>query len=182
VQFFNCISEAIMVNSTRTPSASTRRTSSPSIAASLLSELRHADAIIKAMLNALTLQQKTKVHAQLDAAGVSGEGMTRANERRAAIEAAVASLANEGATTARDAANVSEMCKLAQAIGYDARNMRILLKAAMEQLGKVPDLPQPEETVVEAVQCFTDCAMQCANLIHDEALDLLAAGGKACTR
>jgi hypothetical protein len=99
--------EAIMLSSTPAPSASAQRTSSPiSITASLLSELQHADAIIKAMLNALTAEQKVKVHAQLDAAGVSGEGMVRANERRAVIEAASATqhvlLANVIADQAAD--------------------------------------------------------------------------------
>lgn len=56
----------------------------------LLSELQKAEQIILAMLNAMTSAQKSKVHARLDAAGVSGEGMTRHHERRAAIEAAEA--------------------------------------------------------------------------------------------
>jgi hypothetical protein len=90
-----------------------RRTSLPCITASLLSELRQAETIIKAMLNALTVQQKAKVHAQLDAAGVSGESMTRVNERRAAIEAAVGELANEGPPRRRARGNVSDMCELA---------------------------------------------------------------------
>jgi hypothetical protein len=54
----------------------------------LLSELQHADTIIMVMLGAMTVQQKIKVGAQLEAAGVAGEGMTRHHERRAVIEAA----------------------------------------------------------------------------------------------
>jgi hypothetical protein len=42
------------------------------------------------MLNAMTSAQKSKVHARLDAAGVSGEGMTRHHERRAVLDAAEA--------------------------------------------------------------------------------------------
>lgn len=96
-----------MVNSTPASSASAHRTSSPiNTIASLLSELQRADTIIKVMLNALTAEQKAKVHAQLDAAGVSGEGMVRANERRAVIEAASATqhtqLANVIAEQAAD--------------------------------------------------------------------------------
>jgi hypothetical protein len=58
-----------------------------SAAPALLAELHYADHIIKAMLNAMTGQQKAKVHKQLAAAGVSGDGMTRANERLSVIEA-----------------------------------------------------------------------------------------------
>ncbi|MDB4873336.1 MAG: hypothetical protein JWL97_4340 [Gemmatimonadales bacterium] len=54
----------------------------------LLSELQKAEQIILAMLNAMTSAQKSKVHARLDAAGVSGEGMTRHHERRAVLDAA----------------------------------------------------------------------------------------------
>ncbi len=67
-------------------------------AAAILAELHHADHIIKVMLNAMTGTQKAKVHEQLAAAGVSGEGMTRANERLAVIEAAenIVALASKG--------------------------------------------------------------------------------------
>jgi hypothetical protein len=58
--------------------------------APLLLELKNSDRIIIAMLNAMTTAQKSKVHARLDAAGVSGEGMTRHHERRAVIDAAEA--------------------------------------------------------------------------------------------
>jgi hypothetical protein len=54
----------------------------------LLSELQHADTIIMVMLGAMTVQQKIKVGAQLEAADVAGEGVTRHHERRAAIDAA----------------------------------------------------------------------------------------------
>lgn len=52
----------------------------------LVNELGKADIIINAMLNAMTLKQKMKVAAQLQASGVSPDGMTRANERRAVLE------------------------------------------------------------------------------------------------
>jgi hypothetical protein len=67
----------------------------------LLSELQHADTIIKAMLNALTVQQKVKVGAQLEAAGVASEGMTRHHERRAAIDAANAAAPTSATGTSR---------------------------------------------------------------------------------
>jgi hypothetical protein len=53
----------------------------------LINELGKADIIINAMLNAMTLKQKIKVAAQLETSGVSPDGMTRANERRAVLEA-----------------------------------------------------------------------------------------------
>jgi hypothetical protein len=64
----------------------------------LLSELQKADDIIIAMLNAMTTPQKSKVHVKLDAANISGEGMTRHHERRAAIDAGEAALAAPAAT------------------------------------------------------------------------------------
>ena len=64
----------------------------------LLAELRHADHIIKVMLNALTTQQQARVGAKLEAAGVAGEGMTRHHERAAAIAAATATPASASTT------------------------------------------------------------------------------------
>ena len=51
----------------------------------LVRELGLAEIIIHAMLNAMTLEQKTLVAAQLEASGVSPDGMTRAHERRAVL-------------------------------------------------------------------------------------------------
>ena len=50
-------------------------------------ELRKADRIINVMLNAMTLDQKTKCAEQLEAEGISPDGMTRAHERAAALDA-----------------------------------------------------------------------------------------------
>ena len=47
----------------------------------LLSELGKADLILNAMLNAMNTEQKALVAAQLEASGVSPDGMTRAHER-----------------------------------------------------------------------------------------------------
>lgn len=49
-------------------------------------ELGKAEIIINAMLNAMTLEQKTTVAAQLQASGVSPDGMTREHERRTVLE------------------------------------------------------------------------------------------------
>jgi hypothetical protein len=53
----------------------------------VISELGKAEIIIQAMLNAMTIEQKTKVAAHLEASGVSPDGMTRAHERRAKLAA-----------------------------------------------------------------------------------------------
>ncbi|MYM81129.1 hypothetical protein GTP44_04040 [Duganella sp. FT50W] len=57
-------------------------------APALLHELECADDIIKVMLSAMTLEQKSKCAAQLEREGVSPDGMTRAHERAAALAAA----------------------------------------------------------------------------------------------
>lgn len=82
--------QANVVNTTLLSDAARQQ---PANAPALLAELKHADAIIKAMLNAMTGRQKVKVHEQLDRAGVSNEGMTRHHERAAVIEAATAQAA-----------------------------------------------------------------------------------------
>ena len=51
-----------------------------------VNELGKAEIIIQAMLNTLTGEQKSTVAAQLDAAGVSPDGMTRHQERRAVLD------------------------------------------------------------------------------------------------
>ena len=52
----------------------------------LVMELGKADIIINAMLNSMTLEQKRLVAQQLYLSGVSSDGMTRANERRAVLD------------------------------------------------------------------------------------------------
>lgn len=51
----------------------------------VIEELRKADRIINVMLNAMTLEQKSKCAAQLESEGVSPDGMTRAHERAAVL-------------------------------------------------------------------------------------------------
>ncbi len=59
-----------------------------SLIGDLATELDHAEKIILATLKHMATAQKFAVHAELDAAGVPGEGMTRYHERRAAIDRA----------------------------------------------------------------------------------------------
>jgi hypothetical protein len=54
----------------------------------VVEELRKADRIINVMLNAMTLEQKSKCAEQLEREGVSPDGMTRAHERKAVLTAA----------------------------------------------------------------------------------------------
>lgn len=54
----------------------------------IFAELTKAEQIILVLLAVLTPEQKLVVHAQLDAANLSGGGMTRYHERCAAITAA----------------------------------------------------------------------------------------------
>lgn len=53
----------------------------------LVDELSKADKIINAMLNSLTLDQKSKLASNLEESGISLDGMTRANERRNLLKA-----------------------------------------------------------------------------------------------
>lgn len=54
---------------------------------SAISELGKAEIIIQAMLNVMTTEQQATVAAQLEASGLSPDGMTRFHERRAALAA-----------------------------------------------------------------------------------------------
>ncbi|MYN10297.1 hypothetical protein [Pseudoduganella aquatica] len=149
----------------------------PAATSQLLTELQHADAIIKSMLNAMTTEQKTKVHAQLDAAGVSGEGMTRANERGATITAALAVHAETSAEPG--AVDVKGMCAQAEIIEMQAAHIRILLLALCERLDGMQGLPQAAVQAVNAASCFATCALRNASLIEDEAVGIYLEGGAA---
>ncbi|MBJ7309932.1 hypothetical protein ACFOLJ_08260 [Rugamonas sp. CCM 8940] len=159
--------------STTTPSATAR---APSPITNLLAELRHANTIIKAMLNAMTLQQKAKVHEKLDAAGVSGEGMTRHHERAAVIEAAATALAEQASRAPVSASKPSarphllEIEALASDIDGQGEHVEILLVAL---LAKLDELRQPDgEAAVAAINCFATCAIRNAVLMR-EASDLV---------
>lgn len=142
---------------------------------SLLAELRHADHIIKVMLNAMTAQQKAKVGAQLEADGVAGEGITRHHERAAAIEAA----------TKAEPVGTNQVPGRAQLLGIEAhandideqaRNIEILLDALFL---KVDDLNSPDSPAVAAINCFATCALRNAVLTReasDQILELIEAG------
>jgi hypothetical protein len=95
------IMPSIRTTGTSTAPAPITTTAASGTAQHLLAELQHAETIIKTMLGAMTVQQKIKVGAQLEAAGVAGEGMTRYHERRAVIEAANAVTPSSATGTSR---------------------------------------------------------------------------------
>lgn len=110
-------------------SASKKSQETPAlIMPALLSELQKAEQIILAMLNVMTAAQKSKVHARLDAAGVSGEGMTRHHERHAVIEAVGAVLAGpaivHNQATPRDVAPAPRGTEIPLLANYRALNDR----------------------------------------------------------
>jgi len=139
----------------------------------LLAELKHAHAIIKAMLNAMTIQQKSKVHEQLDKAGVSGEGMTRANERLAVIEAADAQAGAVPASASSPATNARLLDIEAQAvdIGAQGQDIEILLQALFE---KLDDIDGGGALALAAINCFATCAARNASLMREAAADIVA--------
>ena len=144
-----------------TTSSATAHAATPISA--LLTELRHADHIIKVMLNAMTLQQKERAHLQLDAVGVSGEGMTRANERRAVIKAASVSDRPHSVDVGAIRQHVSD-------ISAHAARLEILLLTIFE---KLDDIRPMDQAAVDAVECFATCALRNAVLIKEANADIL---------
>lgn len=145
-------------------------------APALLAELKLADRIIGAMLNAMTTQQKAKVHQQLDAAGVSGEGMTRANERLAVIEAATAILA--GAGQSAKSQRMLDIESHAADVLSQAGHAAILLQALFDKLDQMGGA----EPAVAAIDCFATCAARSVELMRaaaDNIVALVQEGGAA---
>ncbi|SFU93992.1 hypothetical protein [Pseudoduganella namucuonensis] len=145
---------------------------SAATAPALLTELQHAHAIIKTMLGALTIQQKSKVHEQLAAAGVSGEGMTRANERLAVIEAATAQA--QLASASGQVLGGGAIRQYAGDISAHAARLEILLLEVFDKLDGIKPQDQATRSAVDAVECFTTCAMRNGVLMR-EAADQIAA-------
>lgn len=140
----------------------------------LLAELRHADHIIKAMLNAMTAQQQARVGAQLEAAGVAGDGITRHHERAAAIAAATVAPANwanafDGAAySASDAADDIE-CAIETING--------LLRLALDQLAGVTNTQA--DAAIRGAKRFIDDIGGIAHQLHSSAGLRRAAGWMA---
>jgi len=128
---------------------------------SLLAELRHADHIIKTMLNAMTVQQQARVGAKLEADGVAGEGMTRHHERAAVIAAAAPASAS---------AQMLRIEQQAVDILSQADHADILLQALFDKLDPVGDT-SPE---VAAINCFATCTARAVALMREAADNIVA--------
>lgn len=151
---------------TTTPSAAAR---TPSPITNLLAELHHADHIIKTMLRAMSVQQQARVGAQLEAAGVAGEGMTRHHERAAVIAAATAAPA--GATGAKQRIDIVSR---AYDVEAQADDIGHLLQATFEKLDDLANAGGPLTTVVAAANCFVTCAVRNVELVRETAAEIIA--------
>jgi hypothetical protein len=152
---------------TTTPRA-TAHAASPITA--LLTELHHADHIIKVMLKAMTVQQQARVGAELEATGVAGDGITRHHERAAVIAAATAP------------AGVNQQLRDIEGHAVDvlgqADHAQILLRALFDKLDPIGDT-SPETA---AINCFATCTARAVVLMHEAAhniVQLVAKGGAA---
>ena len=129
--------------------------------ANLVAELRHADHIIKTMLNAMTVHQQARVGAKLEADGVAGEGMTRHHERAAVIAAAAPASAS---------AQLLRIEQQATDILSQADHADILLQALFDKLNPVGDT-SPE---VAAINCFATCTARAVALMREAADNIVA--------
>lgn len=137
--------------------------------ANLVAELRHADHIIKTMLNAMTVHQQARVGAKLEADGVAGEGMTRHHERAAVLAAAAPASAS---------AQLLRIEQQAVDILLQADHADILLHALFDKLDPVGDT-SPE---MAAINCFATCTARAVLLMREAAdsiVSLVAEGGAA---
>lgn len=128
----------------------------------LVAELRHADYIIRTMLNAMTGQQQARVGAKLEANGVAGEGMTRHHERAAVIAAAAAPVSAS--------AQLLRIEQQATDILSQADHADILLQALFDKLDPVGDT-SPE---VAAINCFATCTARAVALMREAADNIFA--------
>jgi hypothetical protein len=138
----------------------------------LLTELHHADHIIKTMLRAMTVQQQARVGAELEAAGVAGDGITRHHERAAVIAAATAP------------ADVSQQLRAIEAHAVDVllqtEHADILLKEVFHKLDEL-DIGD-EAPALAAIDCFATCTARAVALMREAAdniVALVAKGGAA---
>jgi len=154
----------------------------------LLAELHHADHIIKVMLNAMTLAQKSKCATQLEADGVSPDGMTRAHERAAVIQAANAApyiasgeahikgtesahvIAPSIASGAGAAEQVHEIEGHAVDVITQADYADILLR---ELFAKLDQMSSASPTVA-TINCFATCAARAVALMREAADNIVA--------
>lgn len=140
-----------------------------SAAVTLLAELRHADTIIKAMLNSMTAQQKARVAEKLEADGIVTDGMSRHHERAAAIEAAAA--VTSTSSSAKQRADIADRACDAAAQAADIAH---LLQATFEKLDDLAAAGGPLASLVGAANCFATCAARNVELIREATADIIA--------
>ena len=151
---------------TITPSANTARTSSHTNITNLLTELHHADHIIKTMLRAMTVQQQARVGAQLEADGMAGGGMARHHERAAVIAAATSAPATDQRLLDIEGHAVDVLT--------EADRADILLREVFNKLDQAGDaLP-----AAAAINCFATCAARTVVLMREAADDIIAVVAK----
>ena len=115
----------------------------------------------------MTSQQKAKVHQQLDAAGVFGEGMTRANERRAVIEAAGVLAQPTSASNQPWTGDAGAVRQHATDIGAHAARQEILLLEIFDKLDGMHPTDGQQTRAVDAIECFATCALRNAVLMRE---------------
>jgi len=129
----------------------------------LLAELHHADHIIKVMLNAMTPAQKSKCAAQLEADGVSPDGMTRAHERAAVIQAANAAPSIDSGEAHTKGTESAHVIALSIATGAGAAEqlheieghaVDVQIRAVRQQLGDIESQSLAGQALCEI--CFDE--------------------------
>jgi hypothetical protein len=136
----------------------------------LLDELRHADHIIKIMLQTMSVQQQARLGAELEAAGVAGDSAARHRERTAVIAAATAPASTP------QLQNIEEH---AVDIITEADRAGILLRELFNKLDQAGDAAP---AAAADINCFATCAARAVVLMREAADDivtLVAEGGAA---
>jgi hypothetical protein len=114
------------------------------------------------MLRAMTVQQQDRVGAELEAAGVAGDGITRHHERAAVIAAATAPV------------GVSQQLRDIEGHAVDvlgqADHAEILLRALFDKLDPIGDT-SPETA---AINCFAICTARAVVLMREAADNIVA--------
>jgi hypothetical protein len=102
------------------------------------------------------------VHLHLDTGGPSGDGLTRANERRAAIKAASASME-------LPAVDVGAICQHATDILAHAARLEIMLLAIFDKAEEIPRVNQAGQANADAIEYFAACALRDDVLMREAA-------------